>query len=232
MAASRPLLSVIIPVLNEAAVLPFTLASLARLSTRQVQLIVVDGGSTDQSLAIARQHGVMALTSARGRARQMNYGAAHASGEVLLFLHADTQLPDAADQLVLQALHQAAPQAPLWGRFNVRIDSRLPLLRLVSAMMNLRSRLTGISTGDQAMFMTTDVFRAVGGFPDQPLMEDIELSRRLRALSAPACLAQAVITSGRRWEQYGVWHTVFLMWRLRWAYWRGIPAQELARIYH
>lgn len=232
MATSRPLLSVIIPALNEAAVLPLTLASLASMSPRQVQLIVVDGGSTDETVAVAREHGVTLLASARGRARQMNRGAAHASGEVLLFLHADTQLPDAADQLVLQALRQTTPKAPVWGRFNIRIDSRLPLLRLVSAMVNLRSRLTGIATGDQAIFMTADAFRAVGGFPDQPLMEDIELSRRLNTLSAPACLAQAAITSARRWEQRGVWRTVFLMWRLRWAYWRGASARELARSYH
>jgi rSAM/selenodomain-associated transferase 2 len=158
----------------------------------------------------------------------MNAGAAQASGDVLLFLHADTQLPDNAQALIGQAL---ADNRAAWGRFDVRISGRPFMLKIVSRMMNLRSRLTGIATGDQAMFLTRAAFDAVGGFPDQPLMEDIELSRRLRALGRPACIGRCVTTSGRRWETRGVWRTILLMWKLRWDYWRGVPVRQLAEAY-
>jgi rSAM/selenodomain-associated transferase 2 len=158
----------------------------------------------------------------------MNAGAALASGDVLLFLHADTQLPDAAEISTTQRL---ADNRRVWGRFDVRISGRSPMLRVVSRLMNLRSRLTGIATGDQAMFVTRSAFDTVGGFPDQPLMEDIELSKRLLALSRPVCIARCVTTSGRRWETRGVWRTILLMWRLRWDYWRGVPVQQLAEAY-
>ena len=157
----------------------------------------------------------------------MNAGAAAASADTLLFLHADTRLPAHADRIVAAALERGAT----WGRFDVRIDGRAGLLKLVAALMNLRSRATGIATGDQAMFVRRGVFERVGGFPDQPLMEDIELSRRLRALGPPACLRAKAVTSGRRWEQRGVWRTIFLMWRLRWRYWRGESPQALADAY-
>jgi len=166
------------------------------------------------------------VVAERGRARQMNAGAQACGGALLLFLHADTRLPEAADAMVRAAL---AVQA--WGRFDVRIDGRPLMLRVVAALMNLRSRLSGIATGDQAIFVRRDVFEAVGGFPDQPLMEDIELSCRLLRVSRPACLRARVRTSGRRWEQRGVWRTIALMWRLRWAYWRGVPAERLAEAY-
>ena len=157
----------------------------------------------------------------------MNAGAAKARGEVLLFLHADTRLPEGADALVLEAVAQGAA----WGRFDVRIEGRSALLRLVAALMNLRSRCSGIATGDQAIFVRADRFRRIGGYPDQPLMEDIELSRRLRAASPPRCLRQRVRTSGRRWESRGVWRTIVLMWWLRWRYWRGASPQALAEAY-
>ena len=157
----------------------------------------------------------------------MNAGAAKARGEVLLFLHADSRLPEGADTLVLDAVAQGAT----WGRFDVRIDGRSALLRLVAALMNLRSRCSGIATGDQAIFVRADRFRQVGGYPDQPLMEDVELSRRLRAASPPRCLRQRVRTSGRRWESRGVWRTIVLMWWLRWRYWRGASPQALAEAY-
>jgi len=146
---------------------------------------------------------------------------------VLLFLHADTLLPEGADVSVLDAVAAGAG----WGRFDVRITGGPPLLRLVAALMNLRSRWSGIATGDQALFVQRRLFENLGGFPDQPLMEDVELSRRLRTLSAPACLRRRVVTSGRRWENRGVWRTVFLMWRLRWRYWRGESPEALARAY-
>lgn len=231
-------LSIIVPVFNEAAILATTLAALAPLAQQGAQLLVVDGGSSDASLAIARQHGAHTLSSPCGRARQMNHGAAHASGDVLLFLHADTRLPAAASQLIVQALHapptarKPGPQpTPVWGRFDVQIEGRHPLLPLVAALMNLRSRLSGIATGDQALFCSAAAFHQVGGFPDQPLMEDIELCKRLRALSPPACLRQKATTSGRRWEQRGALRTILLMWRLRWLYWRGVNAEVLAQAY-
>jgi rSAM/selenodomain-associated transferase 2 len=222
------MLTIVIPVLNEAARLPETLAQLAGMRARGVEVIVVDGGSTDDSVAVAHATGVRTLGAQTGRARQMNAGAAAATGDALLFLHADTTLPPGADTIVLDALGRTSHA---WGRFDVMIEGRPWVLRVVAAMMNLRSRLTGIATGDQAMFVTRRAFDTVGGFPEQPLMEDIELSRRLLELSSPACLRHKVCTSGRRWETRGVWRTIALMWRLRFAYWRGTPPDELARMY-
>jgi rSAM/selenodomain-associated transferase 2 len=188
---------------------------------------VVDGHSQDDTVRKAAPLADAVLTAPAGRARQMNAGAAASQGDVLLFLHADTRLPEGADRLIGAAIGNGAG----WGRFDVRIEGKPRMLRVVAALMNARSRLTGIATGDQAIFVRRDVFDRVGGFPDQPLMEDIELSLRLRRLCPPACLRQRVVTSGRRWESRGVWRTIFLMWRLRWRYWRGEPAQALAEAY-
>jgi len=221
-------LSVIVPVLNEAPVLPELLTQLSRLAREDAEIIIVDGGSTDGTAESAERGGFSVLRAARGRARQMNAGAAVASAQLLLFLHADTQLPDEAVNLIAQAL---AGGRRAWGRFDVRIRGHAFMLRVVSFMMNLRSRLTGIATGDQALFITRRAFDEVGGFPDQPLMEDIEISRRLLALTRPACIARCAAPSGRRWEANGIWRTIVLMWRLRWDYWRGIPVQQLAKIY-
>lgn len=221
-------LSIIVPILDEAAALPGLLAHLAQWRARGCEVLLVDGGSEDDCGAMARAAGFTVLEAERGRARQMNVGAAAAHGEALLFLHADTRLPVDADVAVRAVL---AKDRCAWGRFDVLITGRPPMLRVVAALMNLRSRLTGIATGDQAIFVRRDVFEAVGGFPDQPLMEDVELSRRLLRTSRPACLRARVSTSGRRWEQRGVWRTIFLMWRLRWAYWRGVPAERLADAY-
>ena len=218
-------LSIIIPVLNEAAQLPDLLDS---LTTMHAEVIVADGGSVDDTPAIAGAHGVRLLHAARGRARQMHAGAQAANGDILLFLHADTRLPPHADTLVKQAL---ADRQHDWGRFDVHITGRPRMLRVVAALMNRRSRLSGIATGDQAIFVRRSAYQHVGGFPDQPLMEDIELSRQLKKLSPPACLRCKVRTSGRRWEERGVWRTIFLMWRLRWAYWRGAAPEQLAEIY-
>lgn len=220
--------SIVIPVLNEAAQLPAILAELAPLRARDVEIIVVDGGSHDGSVAIARQAGLKPLRTRAGRARQMNVGAAVARAELLLFLHADTRLPPEAIDRVTTSL---ADGRRVWGRFDVRIQGSGPVLWLTAVLMNLRSRLTGVATGDQAIFVTRRAFHAVGGFPIQPLMEDIELSRRLLRLSRPACLRCRVETSGRRWLARGTWRTILLMWRLRWKYWRGMPADELAREY-
>lgn len=157
----------------------------------------------------------------------MNAGAATAQGDVLLFLHADTRLPAGA----MQQIEDAITGPKYWGRFDVCITGRAFMLGVVGRLMNWRSRLTGIATGDQAIFMRRIVFERVHGFPDQPLMEDVEMSKRLLHLSRPACIAHCVITSGRRWETRGVWRTILLMWRLRWAYWRGADASELAGLY-
>ena len=220
-------LSVVMPALNEAAGIAQTLQRLAPGRARGVEVIVVDGGSHDGTADRAAAGADRVLAGPRGRARQMNAGAAAARGQVLLFLHADTLLPAQADLLIEQAL--SAGRA--WGRFDVHIEGHSPMLRVVAALMNWRSRWSGIATGDQAIFVRADVFTQLGGYADQPLMEDIELSRRLRAVSRPACLRQRVLTSGRRWESRGVWRTIFLMWRLRWRYWRGESPETLAQDY-
>lgn len=223
-----PKLSIVMPVLNEAAGLGAALLALAPLTARGVQLIVSDGGSHDATVALAEAAGAFVVAAPRGRALQMNAGAQQATAPVLVFLHADTELPKNADRLIDQAL---ADGAAVWGRFDVRIAGRSRWFRLIAALMNRRSRWSGIATGDQAMFMTRAAFDAVGGFPAQPLMEDIEMSRRLRRRSPPACLRDTVLTSGRRWETRGVWRTVLLMWRLRLAYWRGVAPERLAELY-
>ncbi len=196
------------------------------------EVIVVDGGSEDDSRQAVLRAGAQVIRSERGRARQMNAGAAVAQGDILLFLHADTLLPSSAEQAIATAIRSGGgAHENVWGRFDVCIAGRSFMLRVVAGLMNSRSRLSGIATGDQAIFMTRRAFESVGGFPDQPLMEDIELSRRLLTLSRPICLTDRVITSGRRWEAHGVWRTIWLMWRLRWLYWRGVPAGELAKSY-
>ena len=225
-------LSIIIPVLNEASVLPGLLDHLAPLRACGTEVIVVDGGSGDGSQQIASRTGAQVICTERGRARQMNAGASVAHGDVLLFLHADTALPLCAGQAIEAAIRRSGrPDEYVWGHFDVHIDGRLFMLRVVASLMNWRSRFTGITTGDQAMFVTRRAFEAAGGFPDQPLMEDIEMSKRLLALSRPICLVERAVTSGRRWETHGVWRTIWLMWRLRWSYWRGVPASELVKSY-
>lgn len=217
-----------VPMLDESATLPVLLPRLQALQRQGVEVLVVDGGSSDDSCRQVESAGLPLLHATRGRARQMNAGAAATTGGALLFLHADTQLPKGAVADVLQSL---AKGDQCWGRFDVRIEGRIRMLRVVAALMNLRSRVTGIATGDQALFATREAFLRVGGFPDQALMEDIELTSRLRRLSPPICLRGPVTTSGRRWEHRGVWRTIALMWRLRWDYWRGVPADRLAERY-
>lgn len=224
----EPTLSIVMPVLNEAAGISAALQALAPLVMRGAQLVVADGGSSDTTVALARAAGAEVVFAPRGRAAQMNAGAQQANGQVLVFLHADTLLPEHADQLILRAL---VDSSAVWGRFDVYITGQAKMLRVVAAFMNVRSRYSGMATGDQTMFMTRAAFDAVSGFPAQPLMEDIEMSRRLRQLSRPACLRAKVQTSGRRWETHGVWRTVLLMWRLRFAYWRGVAPEHLAKLY-
>jgi rSAM/selenodomain-associated transferase 2 len=219
-------LSIIVPVLDEVHVIRASLEALQPLRARGCEVLVVDGGSTDGTREEAGPLADRVLDATRGRAPQMNAGAAAANGDALLFLHADTRLPDCADELVGAALRRCA-----WGRFDVEIDSRTPALRLVAAMMNLRSRLSGIATGDQAIFVEAGAFRALGGFPPIPLMEDVAFSKRAKRVSPPACLRERVRTSARRWEKHGVLRTVILMWRLRLSYALGADPRELARRY-
>lgn len=219
-------LSIIIPVLNEEAALPDALGALQSLRSRGHEVIVVDGGSTDASCAHAEPLADRVIVAPRGRAAQMNAGAKASSGDALVFLHADTALPNHADRLIATALGKRS-----WGRFDVRLASADPLLAVVGFMMNLRSRLTRIATGDQALFMTRAAFEAAGGFPALELMEDVALSARLKRAGPPACLREKVVTSARRWEQRGVMRTILLMWRLRLLFYFGADAGRLARIY-
>ena len=220
--------SIVMPVLNEAASLEAFLRGLLPLREAGMEVILADGGSRDETLAIALPLADQVLNAPRGRARQMNAGAQAASGDILLFLHADTHLPEGAIETLVEQLAQSGK---VWGRFDVKIIGQPFMLKIIGAMMNLRSRLTGIATGDQAMFVRREDFVAIGGFPDQPLMEDIEISKQLKRRSAPLCLRERVKTSGRRWEKYGLWRTIFLMWRLRFLYWCGYPAEKIAQAY-
>jgi len=221
-------LSIIVPVLNEAAGIAHALSALQAYRRWGHEIIVVDGGSDDATRKLAAPLADRVLTSPPGRARQMNLGAARARGDVLLFLHADTTLPAQADERIAAALRAGAR----WGRFDVRLSGRHLLLRVIERMMNLRSRLTRIATGDQALFVMRELFRRAGGFEQIPLMEDIDLSRRLKRLAPCACLRQRVTTSSRRWEENGVLATMLLMWRLRLAYWLGADPARLVRDYY
>jgi rSAM/selenodomain-associated transferase 2 len=221
-------LSIIIPVLDEGEGIAAALDALSPLRALGVEVIVVDGGSHDATIQRARLRADHVVKGPRGRALQMNAGAEIAGGDVLLFLHADTRLPDAADHLVLDGLARANR---VWGRFDVTIAGGSPLLALVARFMNMRSRLTGIATGDQAMFVQREVFKNVGGFPAIALMEDVALSKQLKRVGRPLSVHQRAITSGRRWETHGVLPTILLMWRLRLAYFFGADPAALAKRY-
>jgi rSAM/selenodomain-associated transferase 2 len=216
-------LSVVVPALNEARGIRAALEALAPLRARGHEVIVVDGGSDDGTAQLAQGACDRLLQTAPGRAVQMNAGARAATGDALLFLHADTRVPEKADELIFQSLALSS-----WGRFDVTIEGRHRLLKLVACGMNLRSRLTGIATGDQAIFVRRDAF---AGFPEIALMEDIAFCKRMKRLGAPACRRERVLTSGRRWESRGVLRTILLMWRLRLEYFLGARPDELARRY-
>ncbi len=221
-------LSIIVPVLNEADGIAAMLDSLAPLRTRGAEVVVADGGSCDSTLEQARPRADCVLTAPRGRALQMNAAAARASGDVLLFLHADTRLPAGADRSVIEGLERSGRA---WGRFDVTIAGCHPLLAIIAFFMRTRSRLTGIATGDQAIFVRRDAFQAVGGFPAVALMEDVALCKALKRIGRPLCLRERVVTSGRRWEQHGLVRTVLLMLALRLAFFLGADAKKLARRY-
>jgi len=219
-------LTIVLPVLNEAAIIVAALQALAPLRARGAEIIVADGYSRDGTAQLAKPFADRVITVQRGRGAAMNAGAALGTGDALLFVHADTALPGNADRLIDAALARRA-----WGRFDLRIAGSHPLLAVVARMINWRSRLTGVATGDQAIFVSRKAFEAVGGFPDLPLMEDIAMSRRLKRLCRPFCIATPAVTSGRRWEQNGVIRTILLMWRLRLSYYLGVEPALLARLY-
>ena len=221
-------LSIIIPALNEAGNIPALLDSLQPLRRRGAEIIIVDGGSTDGTADLARNRADRVIAAPAGRARQMNAGARAARGEILCFLHADSRLPEGADGLMIDGLARSRRS---WGRFDVHIEGKHPLLHVIARMMNWRSRLTSIATGDQGLFITRSLFEAAGRFPEIALMEDIALSRRLKRYGPPLCIAHKLTTSGRRWERHGVWRTMLLMWRLRLAYWLGADPDRLALQY-
>ncbi|KPP97161.1 TIGR04283 family arsenosugar biosynthesis glycosyltransferase [Marinobacter sp. HL-58] len=220
-------LSVVVPVWQEAATIQAFLKTLQPLRAGGHEVIVVDGGSDDGTADLAKPWCDCVLVGGRGRSLQMNAGAEAARGNVLLFLHADTLLPGSA----LDRLGQFVASGAQWGRFDVQLSGNRMLFLVISWFMNHRSRLTGIATGDQAIFVRTPVFRALQGFAPVPLMEDVELCNRLRTVSAPYCIKDPVITDSRRWQQGGAWRTIFLMWRLRWRYWRGESPESLAVAY-
>lgn len=219
-------ISVIIPVLNEEKTIAATLHALVPLQPHEI--IVVDGGSDDRTGEISWQLGAKVLTAERGRARQMNYGARHASGEVLLFLHADSRLPESALRDITSALGDARCAG---GRFDVELDGGHWMLKVVGALINHRSRATKVGTGDQAIFVRREVFIRMGGYPDIPLMEDIALCRALKRLGGVACLRSRVVTSARRWESDGVWRTIFRMWTLKFLYLAGVSPARLKQFY-
>ena len=228
LSSAVPAVSLVVPALDEAGTIARSLEPLQPLRGKGIEVVVADGGSRDGTRHAARPLCDRLIDAPRGRARQMNAGAGAARGGVLLFLHADTRLPSGWDRAVRDATGARGRE---WGRFDVRLDGPHPMLRVVERAMNLRSRLSGIATGDQAIFVTRDAFRAAGGFPDIELMEDVALSRALRARSRPACLRERVLTSSRRWERGGIARTIVLMWRLRLEYALGADPGRLARMY-
>lgn len=220
--------SIIIPALNEAAGITDTLQDLAPFRAGGHEIILVDGGSSDETRALAAPLVDLALQTEPGRACQMNLGARHASGDLLWFVHADTRIPIAAPS-VLAAFSR---QDPCWGFFQIRLSGRHPLLRLVERLMNWRSRLSRVGTGDQGIFVSRALFEQIGGYPRIPLMEDIALSKALRRMGYPTCPKLKLVAASRRWEQKGVIRTILLMWRLRLAYFLGVSPEQLVKRYY
>jgi rSAM/selenodomain-associated transferase 2 len=222
-------ISIVIPVLDDAPALSRLLDDLDAIGAIDAERIVVDGGSADGSYALAQRRADVALRSQRGRARQLIAGITAAQGTWIWMLHADSRVNAAA----WRALNDAVAQAgAAWGRFDVHLDDDRPVFRVIERMMNLRSRWSGICTGDQGIFVRRDVLELIDGLPDQPLMEDIELTKRLRRYAKPVCLSVRLRASARRWQQRGVVSTIALMWRLRLQYFFGASPDALERVYY
>lgn len=222
-------LSIIMPVLNEAPAIAQTLLALQPLREAGHEVIVVDGGSDDDTITLSNPYADKIIQGPRGRSRQMNAGAKLASNEILLFLHGDTFLPGRADRLIIEGMNRKGRG---WGYFDVNLSGKHLLLRVIEFLMNWRSRLSHIATGDQAIFVNREVFEAIGGFPEIDLMEDIALSKMLKKHGRPLCLYQRVLTSSRRWEEKGLFRTIFLMWFLRLAYFFKVNPKRLAKLYY
>jgi rSAM/selenodomain-associated transferase 2 len=221
-------ISIIIPALNEENTVGVLCDALQPLRQRGHEVILVDGGSTDQTIATALPQTDKLISAPRGRALQMRAGAAAAKGSVFWFLHADTGVPEQADQLILDALENQNAQ---WGRFDIALSDRQPLLACVAFMMNLRSSLTSIATGDQGIFVRRSLYQRVGGIPSIPLMEDIAFSRSLKAYSRPVCVGEQLLGSARRWNKHGIIRTIVTMWGLRLAYYCGVSPERLEKYY-
>ena len=221
-------ISIVMPVRNEAAVIEGTLSALEHWRRQGHEIVVVDGSSTDATATIATPLCDRIIATVGCRAIQMNAGAVAASGDLLLFLHADTVLPANA-QAELQRINHNSQE--YWGRFDVRLDARSSIYRVIETLMNWRSRISGIATGDQAIFVTRTLFERSGGFPSIALMEDVALSAKLRALSTPICLSARVTTSARRWQRDGVVVTILRMWWLRAAFFFGVSPDRLRAVY-
>lgn len=213
--------SIVVPLLNEAALVPKLIKQLGMLEAKQI--IIVDGGSSDDTPTLIREAGYQLIESPSGRAKQMNAGARVAMGEMLLFLHADTELP--------KNYRSELSQAEVWGRFDICFSSSLRVMKMVAFFINLRSRVSGVATGDQAIFVDRDVFASMGGFPDFPIMEDVALCKRLRQLHRPYCSLEKVTTSARRWEHNGVLNTILKMWWYRLAYFFGASPHKIKQGY-
>lgn len=218
--------SIIIPTLNEEQSIVNCLTALKRYRD-YCEIIVADGGSVDNTKPLAKPLCDKLISSAKGRAIQMNAGAENAEGDVLIFLHADTFLPEQAIPQITQTINHQQ-----WGRFDIKLSGNHPMLKVIAWLMNYRSRLTGIATGDQVIFLTKQLFESVGQYPVIPLMEDIALCKKLKQISPPICLKAKAISSGRRWEQFGVFKTILLMWSLRLRYFLGEDPQILAYLYN
>ncbi|MEE9552141.1 MAG: TIGR04283 family arsenosugar biosynthesis glycosyltransferase [Gammaproteobacteria bacterium] len=221
-------ISIIIPTLNEEKQIERCLASVRALHSRGHEIIVVDGGSEDETCSQVKDLADKIIPHSRGRATQMNVGAHAACGEIFIFLHADTCLPDDADTYINDELNE---DIEFWGRFNVRLSGRHWLFRIIEICMNMRTRITGIVTGDHAIFMSKTLYNNVGGFPEIALMEDIAISSKLKHIVHPVCLKQSVVTSSRRWEENGIIKTILKMWWLRLAFFLGSDPLTLARQY-
>ena len=220
-------LSFIIPVLNEAEQLESLVTQVKTLLLENVEVIVVDGVSHDGTLEAIKEIGCQVISSPAGRAKQMNAGAKIAKGDVLVFLHADTCLPNSVIKNITTVIHMHP-----WGRFNVSLSGKSYIFRIIEALMNIRSCISGIATGDQCIFVTKILFEKIGGYSDIPLMEDIAISKRLKRTSMPACIKERVTTSSRRWESKGILRTIVLMWFLRLAYFVGVSPHRLQQLYY